>query len=157
MNGMTLKQWHVEKQRKLHSELRRIAEVVVPYDVTSPKVTQQIMEWLMETLSDRQSNVLRYVEERYDSATRQTVERMLLEFTTGMTSGQSIAARMKNSAITFHTLREAGISNAIDRMHIEALAATIAHGARLDFRVMQSHKGDYAVRVKMRWGVTASE
>jgi glycosyltransferase A (GT-A) superfamily protein (DUF2064 family) len=125
-----------------------MASVRVPYDVTSPAVSEQIMERLMETLSDRQSRLLLYVGEHYGSATRATVEHMLSEFTTAMTAGQSIADRMKSYETIYHGSLQAGITNAIDAMQISALAATIAHGGRLDFRVTQSHKGDYAVRVR---------
>lgn len=150
MNGMTIKQWHAEKAKRSNSDLKRITEVVVPYDATSPTTTKQIMELLMETLSDRQSRVLQHLEARYGSAIRQTVEHTLSEFMTGMTSGQNIADRMKNYDHTYHTLLQAGVTSSLDRMHVMALMATIAHGGRIDFRLTQGHKGDFAVRVRPR-------
>ena len=102
----------------------------------------------METLSDRQLKLLSYVEERYGSEQRQTVERLLSESTMEMIAGLNTAVPMTSYETISNSLLRAGISNPVDRMQIMAYLATLAHGGRIDFRVVQTHKGDYAVRAR---------
>lgn len=102
----------------------------------------------METLSDRQLKLLSYVGERYGLEQHRTVERLLSEFTMEMTDGRNTAVPMTSYESISNSLQQAGINNPVDRMQIMAYLATLAHGGRIDFRVVQTHKGDYAVRAR---------
>lgn len=124
-------------------------DVKVPYGTLNQIATLQTSERLMALLSERQSKLFAYLEERYGSDIRATVERMLSAFTTGMTAGQSIVDRMTSSEISWHTLKEAGVNDYLDALHVQALAASIAHGGNLQFAVHRDSRGRVAIRA--RW------
>lgn len=144
----TKKQWHAEKAEKLRSVVTKLANLRVPYVVDKGKDRKQIMELLTETLSDRQSKLLQHLEVRYGLDTRQTVARMLSEFTAAMTDGRSTAVPMTTYETISANLQTAGVKAEVDRQHVMAWCATVAHGGNLDWRVVQLPNGRIRVGVK---------
>lgn len=139
-----------EKVRNRRELASRLAAQNQDFPRPTGTALMQIMEVLMETLSERQSNLLQHMEVQYGLATRQTAERMLSEFMTEMTSLRNIFERMQRWSIIFNN---SVISSDIlleDKFALELFVATLASGGNIEFiHDPAAHKGrGYRARIR---------
>lgn len=96
----------------------------------------------MQILSEERSRLLLHMGERYDSDTRQMVERMLSEFTTGMIDLQNISERTRLWQRIFETSEISSKLSPDDKFALELFVSGLASGGRIEFVIdHNAHKG----------------
>lgn len=137
----TKKQCLEEKRTTLWLQANKLAEMPQDFPPGRTHQLMRTMEVLMQTLSERQSNLLQHMGAQYGSDIRQTAARMLSEFTTAITDLPNISARMKKYQTIFETSGLGAELEMQDRWALEAFAATLASGGAVIFTVRKGHKG----------------